>query len=631
MERKHIVWKHVKDHRFSYVFGFALLSISSMMQLVIPTLLGTFTDRLEMSLLTYAEALRIALWMLLAGLGIAFFRSVSRIFLFRLSRLLDRQIRDDLFRHWETLSTHYFKNRRVGDLMSHAISDVSVIREVTQGGIFNTLEAIVIITMTIVSMGVAVDPILTLLTLLPLPLLAVLSYRFRRRIQRESVDVQEAIGSLTSRVQEFVAGIRVVMSFRQEGEQTRLFREDNGHAVAMNRRLVKSNSLFGALSSAVVGFSFLVSVVLGGIMVLHDRITLGEFVAFNSFLSLLMGPIENLGRVVNTMQRGKASEQRLLAILNTRPDVADDSDADFSIERIEGDIELRGLSFRYPEAHEPALRDISLRVPKGTSLAIVGKVGSGKSTLVHLLVRLYNPPKGTVWIDGRDIHEIPLHVLRSHIGIVPQDQFLFSTTIRDNIGFDPKPYGDDEIEQAARLAQVYDNIVEFPNKFQTALGERGISLSGGQRQRVSIARAIIKKPSILIFDDSLSAVDTETEDRILEGLGHVMDNRTTIIIGHRISSVQSADQIVVLDEGRIVERGTHDSLLALGGLYADLYHKQLLDEAVRSQEREWEAEAGEGANGASDDGERRRHGGDEAGVSPERHAGRGVATGGRAG
>ncbi|RKN62903.1 ABC transporter ATP-binding protein [Paenibacillus ginsengarvi] len=590
MERKHIVWKHVIDYRYSYLIGFALLSISSVMQLVIPTLLGTFTDRLEMSLLTYKEALQIALWMLLAGLGIAIFRSSSRIFLFRLSRLLDRQIRDDLFRHWETLSTQYFKSRRVGDLMSHAISDVSVIREVTQGGIFNILEAVVLITLTVVTMVTTVDPLLTLLTLLPLPLLTILSYRFRSRIQRESVDVQEAIGSLTSRVQEFVAGIRVVMSFRQEKEQIRLFGEDNHHAVAMNRKLVKSNSLFGALSSAVVGFSFLVSVVLGGIMVLHGRITLGEFVAFNSFLSLLMGPIDNLGKVVSTMQRGKASEKRLLAILNTRPDVADDSNADFSIESLDGAIEVRGLSFSYPEASEPALRNISLTVPKGTSLAIVGKVGSGKSTLVHLLVRLYNPPRGTVLLDGRDINEIPLHVLRSHIGIVPQDQFLFSTTIRDNIGFDPKPYGDEEIEQAAKVAQVYDNIAEFPHQFQTALGERGISLSGGQRQRVSIARAIIKKPSILIFDDSLSAVDTETEDRILEGLNSVMESRTTIIIGHRISSVQSADQIVVLEEGEIAERGTHESLLALGGLYADLYHKQLLDEAVRGQESEWEGD-----------------------------------------
>lgn len=586
MERKHILWQHIVEYRFSYLFGFALLSISCVLQLFIPMLLGQFTDRLEQSQLTYAEAVRTAGWMALAAFGVAFFRSTGRIYLFRLSRLLDRRIRDDLFRHWERQSTHYFKNRRVGDLMSHAISDVSVMRDVTMSGIFNTLEAIVLITITVVAMVASVDPLLTFLTMLPLPLLSMLAYRFNRRIQKESTDVQEAIGDLTSRVQEFVAGIRVVKAFVQEREQIRLFAQDNERAVAMNRRLVRSNSLFGSLSSAVVGFSFLVSVVLGGIMVLRHRITLGEFVAFNSYLSLLMGPIENLGKVVNTMQRGRASENRLLAVLNTKPDVADDADADFAIRSIDGTIEFRNLTFYYPESQEPALKQISLTVPKGTSLAIVGRVGSGKSTLVHLLVRLYNPPKGTLFVDGRDIREIPLHVLRSSIGIVPQDPFLFSTTIRDNISFDPKPYGEEEVVQAAKVAQVYDNIVEFPNQFGTELGERGVSLSGGQRQRVSIARAIIKKPSILIFDDSLSAVDTETEDRILEGLGGVMEGRTTIIIGHRISSVKSADQIVVLEEGAIVERGTHESLLRQGGIYADMYHKQLLDETVRKHERE---------------------------------------------
>lgn len=586
MERKHILWQHIVEYRFSYLFGFALLSISCVLQLFIPMLLGQFTDRLEQSQLTYAEAVRTAGWMALAAFGVAFFRSTGRIYLFRLSRLLDRRIRDDLFRHWERQSTHYFKNRRVGDLMSHAISDVSVMRDVTMSGIFNTLEAIVLITITVVAMVASVDPLLTFLTMLPLPLLSMLAYRFNRRIQKESTDVQEAIGDLTSRVQEFVAGIRVVKAFVQEREQIRLFAQDNERAVAMNRRLVRSNSLFGSLSSAVVGFSFLVSVVLGGIMVLRHRITLGEFVAFNTYLSLLMGPIENLGKVVNTMQRGRASENRLLAVLNTKPDVADDADADFAIRSIDGMIEFRNLTFYYPESQEPALKQISLTVPKGTSLAIVGRVGSGKSTLVHLLVRLYNPPKGTLFVDGRDIQEIPLHVLRSSIGIVPQDPFLFSTTIRDNISFDPKPYGEEEVVQAAKVAQVYDNIVEFPNQFGTELGERGVSLSGGQRQRVSIARAIIKKPSILIFDDSLSAVDTETEDRILEGLGGVMEGRTTIIIGHRISSVKSADQIVVLEEGAIVERGTHESLLRQGGIYSGMYHKQLLDETVRKHERE---------------------------------------------
>lgn len=586
MGRKHIFLSHIKANRWPYVMGFALLSISSILQLLIPWLLGRFTDNLQVGGLSYGQIVRFALGMAAAGLGIAFFRSVSRIYLFRLSRQLEMRVRGELFVHWEKLSAQYFNNRRIGDLMSHAISDVGVIREVTMQGYFNVMEALFLIVVSVTAMISFVNPWLTLLTMLPLPLLSLLAYRFNKRIMQQSADMQAAISGLTSRVQEFTAGIRVVKAFVQEQEECKLFAGDNQRAVDMNRRFVRSNSLFGALSSGIVGFSFLVSVVVGGIMVLRDIITLGEFVAFNTYLSLLMGPIENLGKVVNLLQRGRASELRLLDIFNTQPDIVDDVVAKPEIEHIHGDIEIRHLTFAYPEAGQPTLRDICLRIPKGSSLAIVGRVGSGKSTLVHLLVRLYNPPKGTVFIDGHDIHEIPLKTLRGQIGIVPQDPFLFSSTIRDNIGFDPKPYSDEQVAEAAKIAQVYDNIVEFPNQFDTPLGERGISLSGGQRQRVSIARAVIKKPSVLIFDDSLSAVDTITEDLILEGLQAVMNKRTTIIIGHRISSVRHADQIIVMDEGSIVERGRHDELVAKNGIYADMYHKQLLDREAERQEGE---------------------------------------------
>ncbi|MBP1154215.1 MULTISPECIES: ABC transporter ATP-binding protein [unclassified Paenibacillus] len=584
MERKNIFLAHIKANRWPYVIGFALLSISSILQLFIPWLLGRFTDSLQLGVLSYEQAVSFAISMASVGLGIAFFRSVSRIYLFRLSRQLEMRVRGELFAHWEKLSAQYFNNRRIGDLMSHAISDVGVIREVTMQGYFNVMEALFLIIVSVTAMVSSVNPWLTLLTMFPLPLLSLLAYRFNKRIMQQSTDMQAAISDLTSRVQEFTAGIRVVKAFIQEQAERKLFAKDNQHAVDMNRRFVRSNSLFGALSAGIVGFSFLVSVVVGGIMVLKDIITLGEFVAFNTYLSLLMGPIENLGKVVNLLQRGKASELRLLEIFNTQPDIVDDVVAKPDNGHINGDIEIRNLTFAYPEANRPTLRDVSLAIPKGSSLAIVGRVGSGKSTLVHLLVRLYNPPKGTVFIDGHDIHEIPLKTLRGQIGIVPQDQFLFSSTIRDNIGFDPKPYSDEQVVEAAKIAQVYDNIVEFPHQFNTALGERGISLSGGQRQRVSIARAVIKKPSVLIFDDSLSAVDTITEDLILEGLQSLMNKRTTIIIGHRISSVQHADQIIVMDEGCIVERGNHEHLVALNGIYADMHHKQLLNQEAERQD-----------------------------------------------
>jgi ATP-binding cassette, subfamily B, multidrug efflux pump len=588
VKRKYIIFEHLVRHRWQYVFGFAVLSVSCVLQLFIPMILGSFTDKLELGTLTYQDAVRYAIWLSVVALGIGLFRSTSRIYIFKLARTLEMRVRSELFSHWEKLSAQYFNNKRIGDLMSHAISDVQILREATMGGLYNSFDALILITITVVAMVSTVNPWLTLFTMLPLPLLSVLAYTFNKRIQAQSTDVQDAIGRMTSRVQEFVSGIRVVKAFVQERPERARFTEENGHAVTMNRRLVRTNSLFGSLSAFIVGVSFLVSVVFGGILVLKETISLGEFVAFNTYLSLLMGPIENLGKVVNQMQRGRASEIRLLTILNTEPEVVDDVNADPSIERITGDIEIRGLTFSYPEAQTPTLKDIHLHVPKGTSLAIVGRVGSGKSTLVHLLVRLYNPPAGTIFIDGRDIHEVPLQTLRSQIGIVPQDQFLFSSTIRDNIGFDPRPHSMDAVVEASKIAQVYDNIIEFPEQFDTELGERGISLSGGQRQRVSIARAIIKKPSVLIFDDSLSAVDTITEDLILQGLNSMMNERTTIIIGHRISSVQGADQIVVLDEGKIVERGHHEELIRLGGMYADMYHKQLLDEeAEREDDRSY--------------------------------------------
>lgn len=592
MGRKTIFRDHIVRHRWAYLFGFALVTVSSLLQLLIPSLMGRFTDRLEEGVLDAAGIALFALGITAAALGTAAFRSVSRIFMFRLSRLLEKKVRGDLFRHWERLPAQYYNDRRIGDLMAHGTSDVGVTREVTMGAYYQVCEAVVLIGVTVGAMALSISPLLTLLTLLPLPLLTLMAYRFHRRVLRESADVQEAIGDMTSRVQEFVAGIRVVKAFVQEKRETERFDASNSRAVETYRRLVLTNSLFGGASQGIVGVSFLVSVVAGGVMVLGGSITLGEFVAFNTYLTLIIGPIENVGKVMNTLQRGAASEKRLLDILNTAPEVTDGPETDRSVTSIGGEIEFRHLTFTYPNTKRPALQDITLKVPRGSSLAIVGKVGSGKSTLVSLLVRMYNPPPGTLFVDGRDILTIPLKTLRKDVGFVPQEGFLFSTTIKDNIGFDPKPHTMEEIEEAARIAQVYDNIVEFPRGFETTLGERGLSLSGGQRQRVSIARAVIKKPAILVFDDSLSAVDTDTEDRILEELDRIMKGRTTIIIGHRISSVRRADQIIVLDQGRIAERGSHEQLVRLGGIYADMYHKQLFDDEARRTEKR-EGAAGE--------------------------------------
>ncbi|MEK3882553.1 ABC transporter ATP-binding protein [Paenibacillus sp. PL2-23] len=571
--------EHLVKYKGQYMIGAALLSISCLLQLVIPLLLGHFTDLIESLSPTMADITTIACWIVGVGLVSAFFRSISRIYLFRLARLLEMRLRRKLFVKWESLSAEYFNRQRIGDLMSHAVNDLNIMRDVGMTGVFAAIEAAILIAIAIVAMAGTVHMGLTLIVLLPLPALTYLAYRFRTRIQDRTTMVQEAIGGLTSRVQEFVAGIRVVKAYAQERAEMNKFQKENERNVETNRLLIEANSSFSALSQAIVGLCYLLSVVFGGMLVMKGSISLGQFVAFNTYLTMLISPVENLGKVINVFQRGRAVDERLRHVLDTPPEVADDQDT-LPMDKIQGGIQCRGLSFRYPGQEHNALEDIHLNVPAGGSLAIVGKVGSGKTTLVQLLLRLYNPPEGTVFIDGRDIRGIPLQRLRQSVGFVPQEHMLFSTTIGQNIAFDPKRYSGEQISEAARIAQVHDNIIAFPRQFDTSLGERGVSLSGGQRQRVSIARAVIKKPSILVFDDSLSAVDAETEARILSNLKSMMKDRTTIITSHRLSAIRHADEIIVMDHGRIVERGDHASLMKQGGLYASIYEKQTVNRAM---------------------------------------------------
>ncbi|MHA6480749.1 ABC transporter ATP-binding protein [Paenibacillus sp. strain BS8-2] len=574
VKTKPLFKEHLLNYKMHYVIGAVLLSISCLLQLVIPLLLGRFADLVQEAI-TGEQIMSIALWIAAIGLLAAFFRSTSRIYLFRLARLLEKHIRKKLFVKWESLSSEYFGKQRIGDLMSHAVNDINIMREVGMMGVFSTIEAVVLIGVAIVAMAGSVHMGLTLLVLLPLPALTYLAYRFRGEIEHRTTLVQEAVGGLTSRVQEFCSGIRVVKGYVQEQPEIDKFKKDNYNNLETNRQLNRSNSFFSAISSAVVGVSYLLSVVFGGLLVMKGSIGMGDFVAFNTYLTMLIAPVENLGKVINILQRGKAVDVRLRHILDTEPTISDEEGAE-RVPDIKGAIEVRGLTFSYPGQKRAALENINLTIPSGGSLAIVGKVGSGKTTLVNLLLRLYNPPKGTIMIDGHDMMDIPIKQLRESVGFVPQEHMLFSTTIGNNIAFHPGGYAQKDIQEAAKVAQVYDNIVEFPGKFDTSLGERGVSLSGGQRQRVSMARALIKGPSILVFDDSLSAVDAETEERILEGLTSVMKDRTTIITSHRLSAIRHADHIIVMDHGRIVEQGTHAALMKLGGLYASTYNKQTM-------------------------------------------------------
>jgi ATP-binding cassette, subfamily B, multidrug efflux pump len=573
MKDKPIFKEHFVLHKWSYLLGTSLLTISLVLQLFVPVLLKKFTDGLQNKSILVSDLWALSLWFVLVGLGAFLFRSSGRIYIFKMSRILERDLRSSLFSHWEKLQAEYYQNQRIGNLMAHAVNDVNIMRQIVMQGYFQMVEAAVLISISVFMMASTIHLYLTLLVLLPLPGLTYIAYRFRSKIQLHSLKVQEAIGTLTSRVQEFCSGISVIKTYNQELEERKKFTDDNQSNVEVNKQLITANSLFTSLSSGIVGLSYLISIVFGSILVMRSTISLGDFVAFNTYLSLLIAPIENIGKVINLLQQGKAADSRIRLVLSTEPTIKDEAGIT-PISSFQGDIKINNLSFNYQKSKENALTNINVFIPEGTSLAIVGKVGSGKSTLVNLLLRLYNPPKNSIYIDEHDIRDIPLKTLRAFVAYVPQDNFLFSSSIKGNIAFDPNPYQDEQILQAARQAHVYEDIMHLPEKFETELGERGLSLSGGQRQRVSIARALIKPSPIIIFDDSLSAVDSKTESNILNTLRSQMKSRTTIIISHRISTILEADQIIVLDKGEIVERGTHQSLLKQNGIYKKMYTQQ---------------------------------------------------------
>jgi ATP-binding cassette subfamily B protein len=394
--------------------------------------------------------------------------------------------------------------------------------------------------------------------------------------------VHEAFGELSDRAQESIAGIRVTKSFVQEDAEIAKFMAVAQKNVDANIDLVKIWGLMSPLSGLATALAYAVVLRYGSSMIMYQQISLGDFVAFTSYLAMLVWPMIALGWVINVMERGFTALDRLNAVLNEVPEVADEPGA-IELEDVTGTIEFRNLTFSYRDGVPPALSDISFKIDAGKTLAVVGRTGSGKTTIVNLLTRLYNPPEGSVFIDGHDIRNVTLSSLRNQIGCVPQDTFLFSCTIGENIAFADRDFSPEEICHYAKIAHVYDDIMGFPEGFDTKVGERGVTLSGGQKQRISIARALITEPKILILDDSLSAVDTQTEESILRGLSEFMHDRTSIIISHRISTVRDADEIIVLDDGKIIERGTHASLLAQAGLYSEIYEKQLLEEELASR------------------------------------------------
>jgi ATP-binding cassette subfamily B multidrug efflux pump len=568
------------------------------------TLTGTARATLAPFLRLYAplnnHALAIYCWIIVgAMLAKGIFSFWTRWILIGVSREIEFDLRNDLFDRLVEMDWEFYVRNRTGDLMSRATNDLNAVRMVLGPGIMYTATTIATSVVALYFM-IRLSPGLTLWVLAPVPLVVMAVYHFGQTIHRLSEKIQAALGGLSTRAQENLTGVRVVRAYAQEKSEIGLFENANRDYVDRNVQLIGTWSLFFPALTALIGVSFVILLGRGGILVIDQRISLGTLVSFYAFLGLLIFPIIALGWVTNIFQRGAASMGRLMYVLTAEPNVRDGaatlqktggSNGQGSTEAlatgagaepaIRGEIDFRNLTFAYPETpgsvNEPVLHDISLHVPAGSTLAIVGPTGSGKSTLATLVARLWEAPPGTVLIDGRPIRDYPVAELRRAIGYVPQDTFLFSETIRENIGFGVDNALDEAVLEAAEIASISGEIQGFPDRYSTMLGERGITLSGGQRQRTSLARAIVRKPRILILDDSLSSVDTSTEEQILNALQSVMRERTTILVSHRVSTVKNADQIVVLRSGRIIERGTHDELLALGGYYADLHQKQLLE------------------------------------------------------
>ena len=569
---------HIRQHKPRLALGLLCIICTNVFLLATPWVTGKYAvDGLQESItrqkLAYYAALIIGLT-ILQGV----FRFFTRMLIIGVSRDVEYTLRNELFQHLESLSLSFYQKNKTGELMSRATNDLSNVRMLLGPGIMYTLNTGLIAAFAIVLM-LKISWQLTVFSLLPLPLVSYSVRHFGKGIHDLTEEAQAKLADLSARVQESLAGIRVVKAFVQEKHEVAEFDRMNRSLVDKNRELIRVQSVFYPTMELMIGVAVVIVLWFGGRQVIQGAISVGDFVAFNMYLALLTWQMIALGWVVNLFERGRASMERLNYIFDAPADVRDEPGvrSDF---QVEGSIEFRNLSFSYNGA--PTLQNISLSIPKGKTVAIVGATGSGKSSLVQLIPRLYDAPPNSLFIDGVPVERIPLETLRRAIGFIPQDTFLFGETIRENIAFGVESASDADVQRSAEISNIYGDVQSFPNKFETMVGERGITLSGGQKQRTAISRAIVRDPKILILDDALSSVDTYTEEQILHELKQVMRHRTSILISHRVSTVKEADEIIVLANGAIVERGTHSELLARNGYYAELHQRQLLEEELES-------------------------------------------------
>ncbi|MDF2718840.1 MAG: transporter ATP-binding protein [Paenibacillus sp.] len=573
---------YLKANWYIYACAILAITVANVVQSLYPRVLGDFTDTLQAGGITRQAIVDSSMKLFAIGITFGLLAGVGQYVVMRLGRRFEFVTRQKLFAQFTRLSENYYSKHGVGHLLSYVMNDVTSVRESISMGINQTTNAVILIISVMVMMSLSSIPVyLILVCMIPLLAIPFVVVLFGPPIRSRSMKVQESLAKMTETAEEQFGGIRVTKKFAVEPVMRGRFGQTVDRIADNQLRLVRMSSLFQALLPFLGGLSLIVAIVFGGYLTIQGSITIGHFVALTLYLRMIVNPLQQIGNVINTMQRSRASLVRLNNMLSVVPDIRETGEAK-PLPSGASDIQIRRLSFAYPGSDQEALRNIDLTVQSGKTLGIIGKTGSGKTTLVKLLLRVYEPPEGTIRIGGDDIRGSTLESLRTQIGYVPQDGFLFSTTIRDNIAFSNRRTSLETVEDAAKQAQIHTNIMEFPERFETKLGERGITLSGGQRQRTSLARGFLKNAPILVLDDSVSAVDAVTETDIIDNLRSARHNKTTIIIAHRISAIKHADEIVVLDKGAIVQRGTHEQLLAQQGLYASLYAIQ--EEGTRNAE-----------------------------------------------